>query len=602
MQIDASEKSLDQLFSGNSTFTIPDYQRNYAWKSDQIDAFLNDVLGMIEDDDASQHFFGPIVVLEPQAGELSVVDGQQRLTTTVMFLAILRDLIANLKDNKYQVGDQTLDLNFLIVRLLKHSNFADDRFVANYQIRQIFKSYVLATPGAPNRKKMTATGLGMTPTEKTATSELRSAYMRIDRALRNWLSDIAGDEGAMKERLYGLLHSLTNDFRLLEIKMFSEEDAYTLFETLNDRGLRLTPSDILKSYTLQLARQSDEAEITDVLNRWDTAVQTLGDFPFTKFLRHYLLSKQPQKVQAKTILRHFKELIQDYDKDGENGALRNLTELEEASNTYAILLGETSTHPDPEVAQAISRINLISETHRVFLLPVISSGFSEETVRRAVRGTEALAFRWILTGGNAQEIETHYQGAAMMLKAGDDSSAEVALDFLMSKLPADDIVTTTMSTGASRKDLQMYVMRKLHLGMTGSELSFPANNLSIDLLAPPKPGPGSPWFIDVAPASSNNPDVRVYQDYVGKWGNVAIIEFAMRPIKRNADWNVKVKTTNMVLGLEDSQIPLTEQLTNREKWTGEAIDQRSEWMAVALTKLTFRETIDDPHVKIDPFL
>lgn len=148
----------------------------------------------------------------------------------------------------------------------------------------------------------------------------------------------------------------------------------------------------------------------------------------------------------------------------------------------------------------------------------------------------------------------------------------------------------------------MYVMRKLHLGMTGSELSFPANNLSIDLLAPPKPGPGSPWFIDVAPASSNNPDVRVYQDYVGKWGNVAIIEFAMRPIKRNADWNVKVKTTNMVLGLEDSQIPLTEQLTNREKWTGEAIDQRSEWMAVALTKLTFRETIDDPHVKIDPFL
>jgi uncharacterized protein with ParB-like and HNH nuclease domain len=105
MQIDASEKSLDQLFSGNSTFTIPDYQRNYAWKSDQIDAFLSDVLGMIEADDASQHFFGPIVVLEPQAGELSVVDGQQRLTTTVMFLAILRDLIAELEDNKYQVGD-----------------------------------------------------------------------------------------------------------------------------------------------------------------------------------------------------------------------------------------------------------------------------------------------------------------------------------------------------------------------------------------------------------------------------------------------------------------------------------------------------------------
>lgn len=314
-----------------------------------------------------------------------------------------------------------------------------------------------------------------------------------------------------------------------------------------------------------------------------------------------MLSKRFRKVQAKTILRNFKELIQDYDKDGENGALRNLTELEEASNTYAILLGETNTHPDPEVAEAISRINLISETHRVFLLPVISSGFSEETVRRAVRGTEALAFRWILTGGNAQEIETQYQGAAMMLEPGDDSSAELALDFLMSKLPADDIVATTISTGASRKDLQMYVMRKLHLGMTGSELSHPANNLSIELLAPLKPSPGSAWFTDVAPASSSNPDVRVYQDFVAKWGNVAIIEFPMRPIKRNADWKAKVDSTNLVLGLEDSQIPLTHQLTDRDKWTGEDIDKRSQWVADALTQLTVRETIDNPAVKIHPF-
>jgi len=83
---------------------------------------------------------------------------------------------------------------------------------------------------------------------------------------------------------------------------------------------------------------------------------------------------------------------------------------------------------------------------------------------------------------------------------------------------------------------------------------------------------------------------------------VAIIEFPMRPIKRNADWKVKVSSTNLVLGLEDSQIPLTHQLTDREKWTGEDIDKRSQWVADALTQLTVRETVDNPAIKIHAFL
>jgi hypothetical protein len=384
--------------------------------------------------------------------------------------------------------------------------------------------------------------------------------------------------------------------------MFSEEEAYLLFETLNDRGLRLTPSDILKNFTLREANKTDEADITVVLERWDGAVQTLGDFPFTKFLRHFLLSVQDKKVQSKTILAQFKGRIKEFDKHGGDGALRNLAELEEATEIYAMLLGDPNRYPDTEIADAIDRLNLISETHRVFLLPIFRGAYSLSDVRRAVRATEMMAFRWILTGGNGQEIETHYQNSAMML--GDGSSADLtkAIDFLLSKLPGDDAVIANMTTSPAGKDMRMYVMRRLNIGLTGSEWTYPSNQVSIEFLAPEKPAPNSHWFTDIAPQSSTDPNAKVYSEFVTKWGNIAVIEFPMNAQKRNADWSTKTVSAGVVKGLRDSQVLLTKEVADLPEWKVDNINARTQWIAEAMARLTSVQTVDQAPERTSPFV
>jgi hypothetical protein len=600
MQINADEKNLSQLFSGTNTFTIPDYQRNYAWKREQVEVFLADFFAMIAEEKIDDHFFGPIVVLANEDNELSVVDGQQRLTTTFMFLALIRDIVASLQDKHYVVADLDVDLNFLLTLLLKHNDMAKDRFVANYQIRNVVKTCILAAPGAVNRKTLTRTGTNLTQAERLATAELRAAYYMIKTRLEAHLKDVAGNEEAIKERIYRIIRGLSDNFRILEIRMFSEEDAYLLFETLNDRGLRLTPSDILKNYTLRLANQDNEADITVVLERWDGAVQTLGDFPFTKFLRHFLLSVQDKKVQSKTILKQFKDRIKDFNGHGLNGALHNLAELEDATEVYAQLLGDSSRHSDDRVAAAIDRLNLISETHRVFLLPIFRGSYEVADVRRAVDATEKMAFRWILTGGNGQEIETHYQSAATMLRLG--SKLDEAITHLLSKLPSDDAVIANMTTTPAGKDMRMYVMRRLNMSLTGSEWGYAAKQVSIDFLAPEKPAANSHWYTDVAPQSSSDPDAKVYSDFVAKWGNLAVIEFPMTAQKHNADWATKVSSQGVVKGLRDSQISLTKEVADFERWTADDINSRTGWVAAAMANLTSLPLQDPTTHKISPFV
>jgi hypothetical protein len=600
MQIKAEERSLLELFSNTNKFTVPDYQRNYAWKADQIDAFLDDLKGLTSDPD-DQHFFGPVVLLDGGKEGLSIIDGQQRLTTTVMLLCILRDTLASFSNDIVTIAGTQIGLSTnYIIQMLKMDDFVTDRYTANRQIRSIFKSHILAAPGAPNRRAITPRGVGMSDQEKAASSELRSAYRRIDKFVTDFLKANAGDEQAMKEQILQLLNAMRSRYRVLEIRMFSEDDAYILFETLNERGLRLTPSDLLKSFTLRHARLDSEADVDDVLAKWDNAVALLGDFPFTKFLRHYLLSRQPKKVQARKIFKIFTKIVDDY---GVHGAAQNLSEVEEAAGIYSCLIGDINKFEDSQTNQSISRINMFSDTHRVFLLRVMGSTADKIAKRRATRLTEILAFRWILTGGNAQELESHYQVAANMMTANGDGNLDSACDYLLKNLPSDQSVESAFMDGSAKGELQFYVLNRLNFGVTGTELPHSPKQVHVEHLAPQRPNLQSNWFENIAPRNSANPNDPTYEDFVSRWGNLTLLEFEINTSISNSEWNIKVEgqPQHTHKGLQDSNIQLTRDVSQVTTWTASSIDARTAWMARAMVDLTSPSVINGTNPVIPSF-
>lgn len=604
MRIDAAEVALQALLSGSKTLTIPDFQRNYAWKSEQIDAFMDDVLELTASED--EHFFGPIVVLDASPKSLSVIDGQQRLTTTIMLLCLIRDQIESFDNDLVSVGDNQVSLNQFIFQMLKHDDLSTDRYEANYQIRQVFKTHVLASLNNVNRKNFSARATGMTAAEKLATAELRTSYLRMQKRLNTWLLPNAGNEQAMKGQVYSLIKALRSGFRILEIKMYSEDDAYTLFETLNERGLRLTPSDLLKSFTLRKAKEDSPEQINDVLTRWDNTVGQLGDFSFTSFLRHYLLSVQKDKVQAKKIFTFFNKLVDSY---GPRGSIKNLEMLEKAADVYAKLLGENVNFGDPKLDDTIARINLFSVTHRVFLLRVMLGKYSIAAKRRAAHATELIAFRWILTGGNAQELESHYQTVANslfdpkgnMLESDDALSA--AVTNLLSKLPADGAVRSHIIENPARKELQYYALRKINYGITHVELAWPQQAIHVEHLAPQRPDPNSNWFERVAPKSVSDPNLPNYDDFVAKWGNLSLLEFEINTSIGNSEWSVKVegRPAETQRGLHDSTIKMTKDVAKATEWTSAIIDARTAWIAEAMVELSNVQVLDAPTPDISGF-
>ncbi len=589
MRIEASEKSLQEILSGTNCFSVPDYQRNYAWKADQIDAFMGDLFGLTSDPN-DQHFFGPVVVLDGEKGDLSLIDGQQRLTTTIMVLCLIRDKLETFADDEVTINGNKIHLSAnYITQLLKLDDFATDRYQANYQIRKIFSEYVLAPPGSPNRKHLTSNGKGMSDQEKSVTRELRSAYKRLDNTLLSWLQPYAGDEQTMKEQILELLLAMRSRFRVLEIRMYSEDDAYILFETLNERGLRLTPSDLLKSFTLRKAKEDKAANIDQVLSTWDAALAQLGDFPFTKFLRHYLLSKQTGKVQAKNIFKLFSEIVKNY---GTGGAVKNLKEIERASGVYSGLL--TAKFGDPAIDTVLERIELFSDTHRVFLLRVLGTQAPVDVLRRAVRATEIVAFRWILTGGNAQVLENAYQVAANLVNDNDPQSVTTATDNLMTQLPSDNQVRSSIIDGAAKTELRQYVLNRLNHAVTGVGLPFNPAKVHVEHLAPQSPDDKSNWFDRVAPRVAPDANTSTYEDYVSRWGNMSLLEFEINTSIQNAEWDLKLagQPQNIYKGLIDSNIQLTKDVCHVAEWNAAAIDARTVWVADSVAALTTGSVVD----------
>lgn len=387
---------------------------------------------------------------------------------------------------------------------------------------------------------------------------------------------------------------------MLTITVYTLADAYTLFETLNDRGLRLTPSDLLKSVTLKHVDLNGSTSFTfdQALDLWDSAVEAVGDHPFTAFLRHYLLTKRTGSVQARKIFTDFNDII---DKYGANGAQKNLKDISEAATVYAQILNAKHSTGDEKIDNVYKRMNLIGESHRIFLLKLELLGFTGDFKLKAAKAVECLMFRWILTGGNAQTLETKFQNAAHALGDHKDSETlEKVIAQLLSDVPGDEKVMLAMQDEAS-PTFHYYVLKRMNFALTGAELVWPQSKINVEHLAPKKPKDGTNWLEVVAPYTPSDPNDDSYSDFVSKWGNLTLLEFEINKSIKNEAWPIKVTGINeKTKGLAHSQIKLTQDCVTQTEWTSERINKRSQWIAESMVQISSVANVFNNNVHIDP--
>lgn len=106
-KIDANKEVLQKIFSQDFWFVIPEYQRSYVWQKDNVSELLDDLIFAFENKPENEYFLGSLVLKRKDNEEFSeyeVLDGQQRLTTFFMIIAVMRDILTD-RDYKMTLQD-----------------------------------------------------------------------------------------------------------------------------------------------------------------------------------------------------------------------------------------------------------------------------------------------------------------------------------------------------------------------------------------------------------------------------------------------------------------------------------------------------------------
>lgn len=276
-KVDGKTKSVRELLKG-VRYSIDYYQREYRWEREQIESLVNDLCIRFLDAyeigherrkvrDYGYYFLGSIIISH-KAGANFIVDGQQRLTSLTLLLMFLRTLQKDLAVEK--------PVN------------VDELIVSEVYGERAFNLDVPDREGC-----MTQLFEGTTPdttTEPESIQNLVARYEDVDALLPDELRGPA---------LPYFIDWLTENVLLVEITAFSDDDAYTIFETMNDRGLELGPDELLKGFVL--------SNITDPVARngansvWRKTIEEIrkGDEDPFSFFVDWFRSKFATKIRER---------------------------------------------------------------------------------------------------------------------------------------------------------------------------------------------------------------------------------------------------------------------------------------------------------------
>ncbi|MDP2314382.1 MAG: DUF4268 domain-containing protein [Pseudomonadota bacterium] len=272
--IDGRARSVRELLDG-AKFAIDFYQREYAWQERQVRELIDDLTGKFLDFwgpgqarhevEHYGHYFLGSVVVSHKRNQRFVVDGQQRLTTLSLLLIFLHHLQGDRPDR--------VDVRKLV-----------------YGEKFGRKSFNL---DVPDRLGVMDSLLGGAPVNLEGASE----------SVRNIAARYANIADHFPEEVHGValpffVDWLLENVHLVEIEAFSDEDAYTIFETMNDRGLSLSLAEMLKGYVLANIRHEDDQRTVNAL--WKQHMQAfkdLGEDEDLDFFKNWLRARHAETIR-----------------------------------------------------------------------------------------------------------------------------------------------------------------------------------------------------------------------------------------------------------------------------------------------------------------
>lgn len=534
--------------------TVPVYQRSYSWGSEQINDFWTDLSGAF-DEGGAEYFLGNLVLSAGRNnGNYTIIDGQQRLSTTLNLLAAIRDEFrkrgddkrANIIENTHMVTAD-LDTGEDVPRLRMNSD--DNPF---------FRLVVVE---------------GKEPKQEDI---LHGSHVLIHRALKE-LSTLVGAsaDSAGKEwarRLTDWTKFLKENVQVIVVDVPTEADAFLIFETLNDRGADLTIADLLKNYLFGRAGE----DLDTVRDGWMAALGALEmsaeNSVFTAFLRH-LWSSKYGATRERLLFKNIRQRI-----TSQVHAVEFSQELKLSARNYAAILNSEheawanlSTGAKANL-DTLSRLDL--EQMRPLLLAAMQH-LSDRELKRTLRALVSWGVRGLIVGGiGGGKTERAYCQAAVKVRSGSIKTANELLSELSEIIPTDEEFKASFAKARVTKGkLARYYLTALEdteEGETEPELvpNEDEEKLNLEHVLPQNPK-GSDW---------NQFSEEEQKIWVHRLGNMTLLQKGPNGRIGNKPWVAKKPV------LKKSKLALTNHAGQEDEWSKEVIDKRQQELASLATK------------------
>ena len=268
-------------------YTVPKFQREYSWIDEHVEEFMDDLIQHLKDNKNEHYFFGSIYLCKTkEKNTWIVVDGQQRLATTMIFLVVVRDLFM-----EYGAYDDADKIN----AYLQYEINSEKKFRLNLNSRNnvFFHNNILAAHVGDRPKLFVSADIG----EK----KLANAYTKIYNILKK-KCDLPNDE---KNCLSEIVNHFLEYFIVIVNVIKTYFDQHRIFNSMNHKGLRLSENDYVKNGIFEKINQNDIEHGDELWSKMHTNLERFR-MDDDKFLRHYLLAtdkRVAKKDVSKTILK-----------------------------------------------------------------------------------------------------------------------------------------------------------------------------------------------------------------------------------------------------------------------------------------------------------
>ena len=285
-QITTDKLTISQVFE--NWYCIPSYQRAYVWERDQVIDLLDDISSACDKDKNSEYFLGSLVLQEKKVDnytEFDVLDGQQRLTTLFLIMAVIRDLATD-KDLKNTCKN---------IIFQEHNKFkrTPERLRLVFNIREDVKDFVddyIKSENGTQSKNLI---------DYMADKKCSLSVINMVNAI-SYIKDYFQDKN-----IDDFSEFLIDNVVIIYVSTENLDDAFKLFTVLNNRGIKLRSADILKADNLSLI---SDTKISDkYAENWEEVENYFGE-NFDEFLSHLqrIITKEKARLN---LLEEFEKNI-----------------------------------------------------------------------------------------------------------------------------------------------------------------------------------------------------------------------------------------------------------------------------------------------------